>query len=80
MASKTINLIRAEGIGALLAERRKLEQEMNRFNEEAIIALRSYMERVNNINELRLINIEKTIAIDYHIDTLLQNTRIDTKV
>lgn len=79
MAAKTINLIRAEGIGALLAERRSLEEEMSRFNEEALLAFRAYEQKVNALNELRLVNIEKTISLDHAIDAVLQNTQIITQ-
>ena len=79
MAAKTINLIRAEGIGALLAERRSLEEDMNRINEEALIAFRGYTEKVNALNELRVANIEKCVALDHAIDAILQNTTVDTQ-
>ncbi len=78
--TKTINLIRAEDIGALLAERRALEEEMNRFNEEALIAFKGYTEKINALNELRVVNIEKTISLDHAIDAVLQNTQINEQV
>lgn len=77
--SNVTNLIRAEGIGAFLAERRTLEEEMNRFNEEALLAFQAYEQKVKALNELRVVNIEKTIAVDHAIDAILQNTHISEK-